>query len=71
MSKGVTAEQEQRFWDRYIKVLNDQGIKPPSDRWHEQSGGPGLDLWWPLSLLSLLLAAFVSLCSLVSAPARA
>lgn len=34
MSKGVTAEQEQRFWDRYIKVLNDQGIKPPSDRWH-------------------------------------
>ena len=34
MSKGATAEQEQRFWERYIKSLNDQGINQPADRWH-------------------------------------
>lgn len=34
MSKGANTEQERRFWDRYMKLLNDQGIRPPSGRWH-------------------------------------
>lgn len=34
MSKEANTEQERRFWDRYIKMLHDQGIRPPSDRWH-------------------------------------
>lgn len=31
---ATDTERERRFWDRYIKHLNDQGIGPPYDRWH-------------------------------------
>jgi len=34
MAEGTRAGSERRFWDRYIKVLHKQGIKPPFDRWH-------------------------------------
>ncbi len=23
-----------RFWDRFLKVLHGQGVKPPNDRWY-------------------------------------
>ena len=34
MNQKERAERERRFWDRYIKIINDQGIKQPYDRWH-------------------------------------
>lgn len=34
MREEVRAEQERRFWDRYIKALPKRGIKPPSGHWH-------------------------------------
>lgn len=34
MVKGERADRERRFWDRYIQLLNNQGIKHPFDRWH-------------------------------------
>jgi integron integrase len=33
MRKGINADKERRFWDRYIKSLYNQGIKAPFDRW--------------------------------------
>jgi integron integrase len=34
MDREATDESVQRFWDRYLKSLHDQGIGPPADRWH-------------------------------------
>lgn len=34
MVKGERADRERRFWDRYIQLLNNQGIEQPFDRWH-------------------------------------
>lgn len=34
MSEALREERERRFWDRYIKLLHSQGVKPPADRWH-------------------------------------
>ena len=34
MSEALREERERRFWDRYLKLLHDQGVKPPADRWH-------------------------------------
>jgi len=34
MCEASRVERERRFWDKYLKLLHDQGVKPPSDRWH-------------------------------------
>jgi hypothetical protein len=34
MAEGRRAASARRFWDRYIKRLHEQGVKPPSDQWH-------------------------------------
>ncbi|MFW6184053.1 MAG: site-specific integrase, partial [Chloroflexota bacterium] len=33
MANGMLSPREQRFWNRYINRLHQQGIKPPFDRW--------------------------------------
>ncbi len=34
MSEEPRSERERRFWERYLKALHKQGVKPPFDRWH-------------------------------------
>ena len=34
MSDDSRAARERLFWERYIKLLHDQGINPPFDQWH-------------------------------------
>lgn len=34
MSEASREERERRFWDRYLEILHNQGVTPPSDRWH-------------------------------------
>ncbi len=32
--KSIKNNLAERFWDHYIKIIHQQGIKPPSDRWY-------------------------------------
>jgi len=30
---STSKDKVRSFWGRYVKLLHDSGIKPPSDRW--------------------------------------
>ncbi len=34
MGQVSREERQRRFWDSFIQLLHEQGVKPPADRWH-------------------------------------
>ena len=34
MQEASRQDRERKFWDRYLKIPHEQGVKPSADRWH-------------------------------------